>query len=310
MGYRIMGLQYVTALAGDAGRTRDFYTQVLGLRPEEQEGMAGEDGGTSDFPFGAADSSCGAGLRFCTRPRESMGQRGRGQATEIGFSVPAGSLEHWLRRFDAHHVTYNQPTEKFGESYIPFLDPNGLKAELVVARCPDPRPPADTPAVPHAMAIRGIHNVTLTITHHSATADLLTEVFGFRFLEQRGNRFRYAGEAGPAAAYIDLVESPNEKGARGGGGTIHHLTFRVRDYAGLRRLRGQLSRLGFDPTPALRQPLFHSLYFREPGGVLFELAIDPAAVQINDLRAQARRTSAALSAQAPTHPSEYFTLLP
>jgi glyoxalase family protein len=285
MGHHIMGLHHITALIRDTQRTKNFYSKVLGLRSGEVS-LRCDTVNSCDFHFGTESGSAGAGLTFCPRPLEMVGEHGCGQATEIGYSVPAGSLDFWLKRFDEYHVICSQPNEKFGEFYIPFMDPNGLKSELVVSREPDSRPPCDTAFVPHDMAIRGFHNVTLTLACHCATAILLTEVLGYRLEEQRGNRFRYATGTGLAAGFVDILEMPGESGGFGGSGTVHHVAFRVQDGASMRRFREQLTVHGLELSPAPEQPLVRSMSFREPGGVLFELVTAPPGLLVDDLRTQ------------------------
>ena len=267
----ILGLHHITAIATDAQRNLDFYSKVLGLRLVKKT-VNFDDPGVYHLYFGDAVGSGGTILTFFPWAHIVPGQRGRGQATEIGYSVPAGSLDFWLKRFEEYHVSHQQPGEKLGEACLRFQDPDGLQLALVVANGSDPRTPWASADVPAAAAILGFHYVALTLANHQATADLLTEVFGYRLLEQHGSHFRYGTDAVPAAALVDLVAAPDEPANGVAGGSVHHVAFQVKDDATLLRFRKKLLARGLDVTPWIDRQYFHSLYFREPGGVLFELA--------------------------------------
>ncbi|WP_310395184.1 ring-cleaving dioxygenase [Hymenobacter sp.] len=279
---QILGLHHITAIAGDAQRNHDFYSRVLGLRFLKKT-VNFDDPGTYHFYFGDEIGSAGTILTFFPWSHVHAGRRGPGQATEIGYSVPAGSFDFWMKRFDEHGVTYSKPAEKFGEPYLTFLDPDGLKLELTVSKTPDPRTPWTTAEVGPAVALRGFHHVTLTLASAKATAQILTEVFGYTLQEQHVNRFRYATDAVPgAAALVDLVEAPGESPAVTAGGTVHHVAFRVPDDATLLRFREIIVRRGLSITPQIDRQYFHSLYFREPGGVLFEIATDNPGFMVDE----------------------------
>ena len=201
---RILGLHHITAIADSAQRNLDFYAKVLGLRLVKKT-VNFDDPSTYHLYYGDEAGSAGTILTFF--PWEGMppGRRGPGQATEISYSVPAGSLDFWMKRFEAHGVTYNKPSEKFGEQYLTVLDPGGLKLELMVAKMPDPRTPWTTPEVGADVATKGFHHVTLTLNNIKGTADVLTDIFGYQLIDQHVNRYRYAthrygGGRGPGRA--------------------------------------------------------------------------------------------------------------
>ena len=278
---RILGLHHVTAIAGNAQRNYDFYTKVLGLRFLKKT-VNFDDPGTYHFYFGDETGSAGTILTFFPWEHITPGRRGTGQATEIGYSVPAGSFDFWMQRFEAHGVTYNKPSEKFGEPYLTFLDPDGLKLELIVAKTPDERTPWTTPEVGADVATRGFHTVTLTLASTTATAEILTDVFGYTLLEQHVNRTRYVTDTVPGAAYIDLVEVPGEARSVTAGGSVHHIAFRVKDDAAELYIRQKLMEKGLQPTPQIDRDYFHSVYFREPGGVLFEIATENPGFTVDE----------------------------
>jgi len=278
---RILGLHHVTAIAGNAQRNFDFYTKVLGLRFLKKT-VNFDDPGTYHFYFGDETGSGGTILTFFPWANITPGRRGIGQATEIGYSVPAGSFDFWMKRFDAHGVTYNKPSEKFGEQYLTFLDPDGLKLELIVSKTADLRTPWTTAEVGAEVATKGFHTVTLTLVSIKATAEILTDVFGYTLLEQHVNRYRYATDTVQGAAYIDLVEAPGEARSVTAGGSVHHIAFRVKDDEAELAIRKKLIEKGLQPTPQIDRDYFHSVYFREPGGVLFEIATENPGFTVDE----------------------------
>jgi glyoxalase family protein len=270
---RILGLHHITAIAGNAQRNFDFYTKVLGLRFIKKT-VNFDDPGTYHFYFGDEVGSAGTILTFFPWEGMQSGRRGTGQATEIGYSVPAGSLDYWLKRFEQFNVTYNKPSEKFGEQYLTFLDPDGLKLELIVSKDADPRAPWTTAEVGADVATKGFHNITLTLADIKGTADVLTDIFGYKLVDQHVNRYRFATDTVQGAALVDLVEAPGEKRGHVASGSVHHVAFRVQDDAAHLRMREKIAAKGFNPTPQIDRDYFHAIYFREPGGVLFEVATD------------------------------------
>ncbi|QDA61615.1 ring-cleaving dioxygenase [Hymenobacter jejuensis] len=278
---RILGLHHVTAIAGNAQRNHKFYTKVLGLRFLKKT-VNFDDPGTYHFYFGDETGSAGTILTFFPWEHITTGRRGIGQATEIGYSVPAGSFDFWMQRFEQHGVTYNKPSEKFGERYLTFLDPDGLKLELIESKTADSRTPWTTADVGADVATKGFHTVTLTLASIQPTAEILTDVFGYTLLEQHVNRYRYATDTVQGAAYIDLVEVPGEARSVTAGGSVHHIAFRVKDDEAELYFRNKLLEKGLQPTPQIDRDYFHSVYFREPGGVLFEIATENPGFTVDE----------------------------
>lgn len=277
----ILGIHHITAIAGDAKRNFDFYTKVLGLRFIKKT-VNFDDPHTYHFYFGDNEGTPGSILTFfpwgsAIRP----GKRGAGMATEIGYSVPAGSLEFWQQRFEQYNVIYNKPAEKFGQRYLTFLDPDGLKFEMIEV-ADDTRKPYTTEEVTEAVATRGFYNTTLTLNNAAPTAHILTEVFGYRLLSKEVNRYRYITDATDTANVIDIVEIPSENRGIGAGGTIHHIAFRVKDDATQMKFYEKIRKMGLHITPQIDRNYFHSLYFREPGGVLFEIATDNPGFTVDE----------------------------
>jgi len=282
MENKILGLHHITAIAGDAKRNFDFYSKVLGLRFIKKT-VNFDDPGTYHFYFGDEVGSAGTILTFFPWGAGiQQGRKGSGMATEIGYSVPKGSLDFWQKRFEQYNVIYNKPAEKFGEKYLTFLDPDGLKLELIESKTDDKRKAWETDEVKADVATKGFHNITLTLNSIKATAAILTDIFGYKLIDQDVNRYRYATDAVENAAIVDLVELPEEKRGLNANGTVHHVAFRVQNDEILMKFREKIEDYGLQITPQIDRQYFHSLYFREPGGVLFEIATDNPGFTVDE----------------------------
>ncbi len=278
---RILGLHHITAIAGKAKSNVDFYTKVLGLRLLKKT-VNFDDPGTYHFYYGDEQGSPGSILTFFPYEGAPKGRAGTGVASHIGYSVPQGSLDFWIKRFEQHKVEFENPREKFGEETLPFRDPDGLQLELVVPRATDSRKPWETAEVKANVATRGFHHVTLTLRSVQPTAAVLTDILGYKLLEQNGNHFRFITDAIEHAAIIDLVEMPEGSRGSGGAGTNHHIAFRVKNEEVLMRYREKVAARGLNITDKIDRNYFYSLYFREPGGVLFEIATDNPGFAIDE----------------------------
>ena len=282
MENKILGLHHITAIAGDAKRNFNFYANILGLRFIKKT-VNFDDPGTYHFYFGDEVGSAGTILTFFPWGEGiQQGRKGSGMATEIGYSVPKGSLDFWQQRFEKYNVIYNKPSEKFGEKYLTFLDPDGLKLELIESKTEDNRKAWETDEVKADVATKGFHNITLTLNNIKATAAILTEIFGYKLIDQDVNRYRYATDAVENAAIVDLVELADEKRGLNANGTVHHVAFRVQNDEILMHFREKIEDYGLQITPQIDRQYFHSLYFREPGGVLFEIATDNPGFTVDE----------------------------
>ncbi|HEY1195717.1 ring-cleaving dioxygenase [Flavobacterium sp.] len=282
MENKILGLHHITAIAGDAKRNFNFYANILGLRFIKKT-VNFDDPGTYHFYFGDEVGSAGTILTFFPWGEGiQQGKKGSGMATEIGYSVPKGSLDFWQKRFEKYNVIYNKPAEKFGEKYLTFLDPDGLKLELIESKTEDNRKAWETDEVKADVATKGFHNITLTLNNIKPTAAILTEIFGYKLIDQDVNRYRYATDAVENAAIVDLVELADEKRGLNANGTVHHVAFRVKNDEILMHFREKIEDYGLQITPQIDRQYFHSLYFREPGGVLFEIATDNPGFTVDE----------------------------
>jgi glyoxalase family protein len=278
----ILGIHHITAIAGDVKRNFEFYSKILGLRFIKKT-VNFDDPGTYHFYFGDEVGSAGTILTFFPWGQGiQQGRKGSGMATEIGYSVPVGSIDFWMKRFEHYNVIYNKPAEKFGEKYLTFLDPDGLKLELIESKTPDTRKAWETNEINSNVGLKGFHNITLTLNNTKATATILTEVFGYKLIEQEVNRFRFATAVVESAAIVDLVELPDEKRGHVANGSVHHVAFRVKNDESLMHFHEIISKKGLGITEQIDRQYFHSLYFREPGGVLFEIATDNPGFTVDE----------------------------
>jgi glyoxalase family protein len=195
-------------------------------------------------------------------------------ATEIGYSVPADSLDSWAERFRESKTPFLPVAERFGERYLSLEDPDGLVLNLVVTAAPENRQPWTTETVSASMALRGFHSVVLMVRDMDDTAKVLTDIFGYTLQQQEQNSYRFITGAISTANIVDVVEEPNGQRGVNAGGTNHHVAFRVKDEDVLMAFREKVRMAGLNITEKIDRNYFYSLYFREPGGVLFEIATD------------------------------------
>lgn len=273
MNNTVNGLHHITAIAGDPQQNYDFYTKVLGLRLVKKT-VNFDDPQTYHFYFGTEEGTPGTILTFFPWPRVKRGQNGPGMASEIAFSVPEGSLTFWMDRFDKMHVSHGKPSLRFGEEMLYFRDPDGLNLSLTVAKTNDNRKPWQVEGIPATAAIKGFHSVNILLKDKTATAAILTEILNYEFVGQEGNIYRYKSKSVDNAAIVDIFEFPSAQPGIGAGGTIHHVAFRVHNEDTLMSIRKTVVERGLHITEKIDRQYFYSLYFREPGGVLFEIATD------------------------------------
>ena len=277
-----LGIHHVTAIAGDAQRNLHFYAGVLGLRFVKRT-VNFDDPGTYHFYFGDATGSPGSILTFFPWPGAHAGRAGVGQAAVTALAIPPTSLGWWLERLVAHGVRHDMPARRCGgEQALAFRDPDGLLLELVAHPGALAREGWGGGPVPAEHAIRGVHGVTLWEDGLEETSALLTGQLGFRALTSEGNLFRFAAGDAVPGAFVDVRCAPDFWQGTTGVGAVHHVAFRVGDDAAQLALRDALAGHGLNVTPPLDRQYFRSVYFREPGGVLFELATDAPGFLIDE----------------------------
>jgi glyoxalase family protein len=277
----LAGFHHLTAIVGDPQQNIDFYTRVLGQRLVKQT-VNFDDPGTYHLYYGDEVGTPGTIITFFPWPDAPKGHRGTGQIVDISFSIPATALDYWVERLTRYGVAITGPTRRFNEQVLSFVDPHGLSLELVAHQDAQSHSVWKQGPVPEEYAIRGLFNVTLAETHQERTAKMLIDVLGFRLLQQEGNRFRYeVGDGGPGAR-VDVLNQPDRPRGRIAVGTVHHVAWRTVDDAHQLNWRQHLLSHGSDVTPVMDRNYFHSIYFNEPGGVLFEIATDPPGFSIDE----------------------------
>ncbi|MCW3169927.1 ring-cleaving dioxygenase [Chryseobacterium sp. 09-1422] len=280
MENRILGLHHITAIADNAKRNLDFYTQVLGVRLVKKT-VNFDDPGTYHFYFGNEEGSPGTILTFFPWEGIGKGTNGSGLATHIGYSVPKGSLEFWKGRFQQLNISFEEG-EIFGEKLISFQDPDGLQLQFIESESPDDRKVWTTDDIKDENALKGFHNITLTLKKADPTIKVLTDIFGYDLQKQENERYRFATDAIETANLVDIIESDKIAAGRNAAGTNHHVAFRVKDDQVLMEFREKVLSAGFSITPKIDRDYFYSLYFREPGGVLFEIATDNPGFTVDE----------------------------
>ena len=274
------GIHHVTAITGEPQRNVDFYAGLLGLRLVKKT-VNFDDPGTYHLYYGDGDGSPGSIMTFFPWPGAPQGRIGAGQLTVTSFSIPAASLGYWTERLVEGGVRFEKPEDRFGETVLRFPDPDGLRLELVAAGEDRREGWAEGPA-PAEHAVRGFHHVTLAVADPSRTAELMTGTLGFRNTSEAEGRTRYeAGEGGPGTT-VDVADGTGFPRGTMGVGTVHHVAFRVPDEETQLELREEVGALGHNVTPVLDRNYFCSIYFREPGGVLFEIATDPPGFAVDE----------------------------
>lgn len=281
MGKEILGIHHITAIAGDPQRNVDFYAGLLGLRLVKLT-VNFDDPGTYHLYYGDGVGHPGTILTFFPWPGAPKGRHGTGQVTHTSFAVPEGSIEFWTKRLSDHRIAVQGPEERFGEELISFSDPDGMRIELISAANVSSERAYEAGPVPLQYAIHGFHSATLSEEGYQKTAALLTDILGFRQVQQERNRFRYAVASGEQGATVDVLCVPEEPPGRVAAGTVHHIAWRTRDDDQQREWLDEIGQLGYNVSPVMDRKYFHSIYFREPGNILFEIATDPPGFTVDE----------------------------
>lgn len=278
MNNPIVGLHHVTAIASDPQRNLDFYTDVLGLRFIKRT-VNFDDPGTYHFYFGDDVGTPGTILTFFPWPHAARGRRGAGETIATAFSVPVDSLPYWRNRLRGKGVTSEEHTV-FGETHLSLADPDGMVLELVEHAEAQAAQVPRYSDVPADQAIQGFFGATLLEAGLAGTRELLGTM-GYRKLSEEGARSRYAPEGEARGRFLDVVLDETAQPGRMGAGTVHHIAFRASDDAAQAEWQSELGRY-VGVTPVQDRTYFHSIYFREPGGVLFEIATDAPGFLIDE----------------------------
>jgi glyoxalase family protein len=275
----ICGLHHVTALADSAGKNIDFYSGILGLRLIKKT-INFDDPGVYHLYYGNESGSPGTIMTFFPYSGMRKGRHGNGQMTATSFSVPEKSLAYWIKRLEQFNVDISKPQKRFDEMYISFEDVHGLGLELVF-NSTDQRPGFTYGNIPLECAVKGFHGVTLLEENHEPTGRMLTEHLDHTMVAHHGNVYRYAS-GDKSGEYVNIIHAPGSIRGISGSGTIHHVAFATTDDATQSEAREKLLSAGVNPTPVIDRQYFHSIYFREPGGILFEIATIPPGFTVDE----------------------------
>jgi glyoxalase family protein len=304
----ILGLHHVTAIAGDPQPNIDFYAGVLGLRLVKLT-VNYDDPTTYHLYYGDGQGHPGTIMTFFPWPGAMRGRIGTGQLTVTSFAAPENSLGYWKDRLMKHGASVQQTRSEFDEEMLFFTDPDGLQLELIATPHANPDRAWDYGTVPVDFAIRGFHHVTLSENGYERTASLLTSTLGFKRIQEHGARFRYAASDGAPGTMVDLVCAPEGRPGRVAVGTVHHVAWRTPTNEQQGKWREIIRDLQYNVTPVIDRTYFHSIYFREPGGVLFEIATDPPGFAVDE-RADQIGSSLVLPSWLESERSELQRMLP
>ncbi|MBL8209973.1 MAG: ring-cleaving dioxygenase [Bryobacterales bacterium] len=277
----IQGIHHVTAMSGAPQANLDFYAGVLGLRLVKLT-VNYDDPGTYHLYYGDGRGSPGTILTFFPWPGAMRGRNGAGMATEIVFSAPAGSLEYWQERLQQAGVATGAVTERFGERVFAFQDSDGLRLAIAESAAVPGYQAWGESAVPAAYALQGVHSVTLTEADARATEKHLAEVMELGEVGREGTRARFRFGDGGAGRMVDVVQDDQAGRGRVSAGAVHHVAWRVADDETELYWQGRLMKDGSHVSPVMDRTYFHSIYWREPGGVLFEIATDPPGFTVDE----------------------------
>ena len=282
MDARIPALHHITAIARDPNANIDFYSGVLGLRLVKRT-VNFDDPGSYHLYYGDATGNPGTILTFFAWPGGKPGRAGAGQATALALAIPRASLGYWMHRLIEQRVAYNGPERRFDEPVLVFHDPDGLTIELIGQSAVPEVSVSATSQVPAEHAIRGIHSATLWLEEIDASAIFLRETLGLQQLGNEAGRVRYAGADRSAPGHlIDLQSASGFWPGAIGTGTIHHLAWRTPDDATQQAWHDRLIAAGREVSPIRDRHYVHSIYFREPGSILFEIATDTPGFTVDE----------------------------
>ena len=290
------GIHHITAIAGDPQTNLDFYTETLGLRLVKRT-VNFDDPGSYHFYFGDNVGSPGTIITFFPWPGARRGTRGSGQVTTVRFAIPRNSIAFWRERLRANHVVAEEISDRFGNKALRFLDPDGLMLELtesvILSKSDSPartegsregylkESAAGSLDIARDDRIGGFAAPTLEVRYLDQTEKLLVEILGFKFVGEENNRRRLRGSGSNVAAEVDLVSSDAGFG-HVAVGTVHHIAFRVANDEEQLHVREELFARDLNVTPVIDRQYFHSIYFREPNGILFEVATDGPGFLIDE----------------------------
>lgn len=280
------GIHHVTAIAGPAQENLDFYAGVLGLRLVKRS-VNQDDPGTYHLFYADAEGHPGTDLTFFPWAQMAPSREGYGLSNEVSLAVPPGSLGFWSERLNRFGIRMSAAEVRFGQNVLPLVDPHGLHVTLVESE--DSLGRAFTPwegsPIPVEHQIRGLESARMVERDLIVTTSFLSAAMGFAHLGTENGWHRYGVGSGKSGAYVDLQETPTARRGAWGTGSVHHIAWRVDDEAHQLEVRQRVTANGAHPTPVIDRFWFKSVYFKEPGGVLFELATEGPGFAVDEAHA-------------------------
>ncbi|MGM0547582.1 MAG: ring-cleaving dioxygenase [Bacteroidota bacterium] len=271
------GLHHISVIASDPQDNYDFYVKKLGMRMVKK--TVNQDDPTKYHLFYAnADGRPGSSLTFFPWPRARQGSPGSGEATEVSLAVPEDSLEYWQRRLDEQNIPHSEPFARFGKTHISFKDPDGLQLHLVFDY-PDELQSWEQSPVPEKHQVQGFWSTTLKLDQVEETEEILTSILGFEKAETEGNLTLYRTES--KLGHSLIIEKVDSQTGENGAGIVHHVAFQSEDEEDLTNMRFEVIRRGLRPTEIIDRHFFKSVYYRIPGGILFEMATNGPGYFVN-----------------------------
>jgi len=265
---KILGIHHMTAITDDAQANVDFYTGILGLRLVKVT-VNFDDPSAYHLYYGDGLGTPGSALTFFPYGTGRQGKVGAGQVTSTGLAIPPDAMGWWIDRFAAEAISFDNPFKRGDEEVLPFRAHDGLPLELIASPEYKAGVPVSEGTVPVDKAIARMHSITMTENYGDATQNLLTGVLGFEKVSEDEGRIRFRGEQD---GYLDLIVDPKAGRGQGGHGTVHHIAWRTTDEVTQKDWQEEIASLGYHISPVMDRDYFRSIYFREPGGVLFEIA--------------------------------------
>lgn len=279
MNKLIKGIHHITALASDPQKNIEFYAGILGLRLVKRT-INFDDSSVYHLYYGNEIGSPGTILTFFPYGNIPKGRKGKGQLTVTSFSISENAMDYWTKRLEKFNIPYKGPLQRFDELFIYFEDYDGLGLELVSNKT-DKRMGYTIGNIPSEYTIKGFYGMTLSEECYEKTADFLVEQLDYIFIKEKENRFRFSSNEDPGN-FVDILCSPDSLKGIAGYGTVHHVAFATVNDDTQHAARENLLAFGVNVTPVLDRVYFHSIYFREPGGVLFEIATIPPGFTVDE----------------------------
>ncbi|WP_420641729.1 ring-cleaving dioxygenase [Candidatus Leptofilum sp.] len=269
----VQGLHHITAVASNPHKNVNFFHHILGQRLVKKT-VNFDDPGTYHLYYGDEVGTPGTIMTYFPWQHMRRGSRGNWETAALAYTIRPEAMGFWQNWLKKNHIATGELQTRFGADVLPFTDPDGLPLELITSEAPATLHHWTEGPINEKEALRGFHSVTLWLDEVEPTGKLLTEQLGYQFVGEEGNRFRYQADANDMGIIVDILHRPGQPSGQFGAGSIHHIAFRTVDDAEQLEYLQKLRQAGQHVTPVQDRQYFHSIYFRSPGGVLFEIATD------------------------------------